>query len=90
MVFSCRQLFGLLRSGDLPEPTKKVSEKHKDFPLYKDGLRPIAALKYRDLGKSKLHLAEEKQQYYTDLPYNGTIVDSADEDEPDLDEDNDK
>ena len=48
------------------------------------------ALKYRDLGKSKLHLAEEKQQYYTDLPYNGTIVDSADEDEPDLDEDNDK
>ena len=77
-------------TGDLPEPTKKVSEKHKDFPLYKDGLRPIAALKYRDLGKSKLHLAEEKQQYYTDLPYNGTIVDSADEDEPDLDEDNDK
>jgi hypothetical protein len=43
-------------------------------------------LKYRDLSKSKLHLPEDKQQYYTDLPYDGTIVDSADEDEPNLDE----
>ena len=64
-------------SDELPESKKEIKWDIEDWPLYKDGMRPICPKKKRDLLKHCEGLPEDRRAYYQNLKVNGELVDSG-------------